>query len=179
MSYTITKATAEKLMALANHIELHADQFDYDTWCRSEDSKGMPTFANNAGQAAQMLSAGRSCNTTGCIAGWAVHLAEQEGNHFERTPEIGFVQSVSNAAAEFLELGWNEAHAMFFGGIAFDTGLYDPEDIIREHDLPRSVIRFDPGRLNACARPKVTGVEAAKMLRMIASGDVDEWRVVD
>lgn len=89
------------------------------------------------------------CGTTGCIAGWTAALAG-----------AGDDVDIERAAREALGLTWRQADRLFFWG---NSVWVDHADALGlEVDAFQSI---DPGA--------VTSVQAAKMLRWIADGEVE------
>lgn len=65
----LPETTTERLLAVADIIECHPEQWDQEVWCDSEDGFELPV-TKAAGQVDGLLS----CGTHACVAGWAVTL---------------------------------------------------------------------------------------------------------
>lgn len=114
-----------RLTALYDHLLGNRDQVDIDHWYLEHG-----TFRNDptAHTARRLLSpdAFADCTTTGCFAGWVVHLWPDEAAAIlsrdavhNRHPEF---QAVPHIAAEILDLDADEANALFYATDT-DTGF--------------------------------------------------------
>jgi len=138
----------ERMHKVADAIE-QAGRFKYDAWACADailDEDGEPALGVSTTR--ELIGAGtlRHCGTTGCIAGWAATLAIEEG-----LAPINNVM-ISSLAQDYLELTSGEAHDLFLGGAMKTAGFY-----------PSSGEALD----------NATAVEAAKVLRMVADGEVE------
>ena len=138
----------ERMHRVADAIEQEG-RFKYDTWACSEailDDDGEPALGISTTGELTRSGTLRRCGTTGCIAGWAATLAIEEG--------LAPIQNVmiSSLAQDYLELTTSEAHDLFLGGAMVNAGFYHS---------------------GGDALDNATAVEAAKVLRMVADGEVE------
>lgn len=148
---TITQETAQKLRDLADHIEFH-DRFTYGHWVSKHGTRQGALMGIADSDAARLSE---NCDTAGCVAGWAVDLAFHRGElDEERLQDPDF--RVGREAAEWLGLGEISECSLFYGRSAYQTRIISPEEEWSE----------------------LTSAQAAKMLRIIANGDGDNWEVV-
>lgn len=98
----------DNLRAVANLIELE-DRFYYGMWTTgvSPDAKGRELI-----ESTEQLN---ECGTTGCVAGWAAHLALREGFKCDAT-------DIEDFAARYLGLNEVEASRLFFAHHIVDVG---------------------------------------------------------
>lgn len=90
----------DRMWAVADAIEKNPDHFDMDD------------FINREGDIVLMLSqpgALASCGTTGCIAGWAIHLYPSVAKQVDTG-----LMSVSQIAGEVLGLDYDTACDLFY-----------------------------------------------------------------
>ena len=146
----------QRLLELADVIERIPDhQFNYDHWCATFNGDGERT---NAGMFVNDLLGNiplseKHCNTAGCVAGWGAVLGLEAGFH----PEHYMEMTVNEYAQEYLGLTSYESSEIFMGGALAACGFY-------EHDADWN---------NDAIREAATTAEVAKMLRMIAEGEVE------
>jgi len=141
----------ERLRKVADAIEL-SGRFKYSSWAEKLDNECVSFSTIDELRGVGTLT---NCGTTGCIAGWAASLAIEEGfvavGHYDRRLNY----SVSAFAEAYLELDSEQGDTLFLGRAMQYAGLY-PEDVDTEDILDRA-----------------TAVEAAKLLRMVADGEVE------
>jgi hypothetical protein len=140
----ITETQAERMRYVADLIELN-DNFNYAVWCEPEDFNpdGEPELHADHYTA---LREG-SCGTVGCIGGMVTAIQLDEGWITKETAE----NCPENEAAHWLGLDRRQGRWLFYGYCMVDAGLYNT---------------------NAEAMDKATAQEAAKVLRMIADGEL-------
>lgn len=152
MTDTISQETATKLHALANHIELHG-RFAYGEWAARIDLDGDAIENLDESSLSLATKLSTTCDTVGCVAGWAIDLAVTEGHALDLTNESW--NAVPDVAADYLGLDY-QADFIFMGGLAYKSGVITIEQHWADDVGP---------------------VEAAKMLRMLADGQVEGWEV--
>lgn len=153
MTDTISQETATKLHALANHIELHG-RFAYGEWAARIDLDGDAIENLDESSLSLATKLSTTCDTVGCVAGWAVDLAVTEGCALDLAN--GSWNAVPDAAAAYLGLERYQADFIFMGRLAYKSGVITNEQYWTDDVGP---------------------VEAAKMLRMLADGEVEGWEV--
>lgn len=149
-----TKAQRQlRLRDLADLIEQVDTRFDYNHWCgiRYPGVRGVSGVGMTVSDLLHIQSIDEGgCNTVGCVAGWGAVMALDMGFKPKHYKDM----TVAQYAAQFLGLkGW-EQDPVFLGNAMIDAGLYPPETDNEE------------------IRNKATPVEVAKMLRMVADGEV-------
>lgn len=149
---TYTAVHRDRMNRLADTIE-RTDRFDYAHWYGTRDDDNEPA----EGPAVLNLR----CDTTGCIGGWAVAQAITDGvcdaNDFIIGVEgaqtgVGERLVVELEAARYLGLDGSEADTLFIGHAMAGAGWYTDNTEALQH---------------------ATALDAAKMLRGVASGEYD------
>jgi len=138
----------ERMRAVADAIE-ESGRFHYAAWGARTTEDGAIDECISSTKDLREHGTLRHCGTTGCIAGWAATLALE-------LPKPLPVQwrkdmMISDIAQEYLGLDHDEAQMLFLGQAMVYAGFY-------EHDGE--------------ALAKGTAIEAAKVLRMVADGEV-------
>lgn len=137
----------ERMRAVADAIE-ESGRFNYAVWGGTIDPYGDTVCGLSTSRELRDLGTLRHCGTTGCIAGWAATLAFEDETH-----SLGKRRNamISDVAQTYLGLTDRQAFNLFLGETMVDAGFYE-----------------DSGE----ALNKATAVEAAKVLRMVADGEV-------
>jgi len=132
----------ERMRAVADAIE-QSGRFDYSSWACIDDSEDDLSTTNELKACGTL----RHCGTSGCIAGWAatVALGEDEALWGRRN------MMISDMAEAYLDLTGDQAHTLFLGQAMVLAGFYESDGE---------------------ALGKATAIEAAKVLRMAADGEV-------
>ena len=144
----------ERFNRTADAIEANPEQFDYSSWGDLVDGEGNHErsliFGN---QIKDVIDSGvLKCGFVGCIGGWAAHTAIQDEDFQPKHPWSAY--SIAALGSEYLGLRPFEAHDLFLGDAMKTAGLYPQE--------------MDSDELLETA----TGADAAKLLRMVADGEV-------
>ena len=134
----------ENMRRLADKIEFE-DRFDYGQWLHipgihpwSDEADSRDDTTASAEHADRL----GECGTAGCVAGWAAHLAVQDGMNPQG-------RTVDGLAKTWLELEYGEAHRLFYAEVMVGAGHETAADAMLD----------------------TTAVEIAKVLRQIADGE--------
>jgi len=138
----------ERMREVADAIE-ESGRFNYSAWAAHLNiDDHVYGSVSTSKELREGIGTLRKCGTTGCIAGWAATLALEDKTHFvgrRRNAMIGDV------AQSYLGLDDRQAFHLFHGEAMVKAGFYET---------------------NGEAMEKGTAVEAAKVLRMAADGEV-------
>jgi len=139
----------ERMRAVADAIE-ESGRFDYSAWAARldiDDGRAIGCVSTSK-ELRYDIGTLRKCGTTGCIAGWAATLAFEDDKH-----ALGKRSNVmiSDMAQRYLGLNDREAFHLFHGEAMVKAGFYET---------------------GGDAMGQATAVEAAKVLRMVADGEV-------
>ena len=135
----------ERMRAVADAIE-DSGRFMYSAWAgHTTIDDG---FDESISTSNELREAGtlRHCGTTGCIAGWAATLALEDKSYC-----VTRNQMISDLAQDYLELEHDESQKLFLGQAMVYAGFYEED---------------------GQALGQATAIEAAKVLRMVADGEV-------
>lgn len=113
----------KRMLELADHIEtLHPSRFSMDMWFkrfrRARDGRkigGSDRWVETADMMKVAREMSHTCDTAGCIAGWAIALHPQAGRHAIRSTPYGY--KPKEHAAAILGLDFEEANALFNNGM--------------------------------------------------------------
>lgn len=166
-THTITQLGAQRLRAVADAIELNPERFHYIEYLAEWDGRGELAPVDDEVEALRDFG---QCGTAACIAGWAAADAvRHDPTLLEGHDDDGVV--VEKIAADWLQISKTE-------------GIPNPDDwffstdahyLFHGHDATVEPFGYDEG---FDALESMTGVEAAKMCRMIADGDHPRYTVV-
>ena len=136
----------ERMRAVADAIE-ESGRFMYSTWggrlnLEGEWSEDGISTTNELRDVGTL----RHCGTTGCIAGWAATIAFEDKDYY-----VPRNMMISDLAQEYLGLDHDEAQTLFLGQAMVYAGFYEED---------------------GQALGQATAIEAAKVLRMVADGEV-------
>ena len=139
----------ERMRAVADAIE-ESGRFDYSAWAARldiDDGRAIGTV----GSTKELREYGtlRKCGTTGCIAGWAATLALEEDE--QQWSKGSRNVTISDVAQRYLGLTDRQTFHLFHGEAMVKAGFYET---------------------GGDAMTEATAVEAAKVLRMVADGEV-------
>jgi hypothetical protein len=134
------------MRAVADAIE-ESGRFMYSSWGATLDVEGDEVEGISTTNELAAVGTLRKCGTTGCIAGWAATLALEENPMLWGRRNM----MISDMAEAYLDLTTTEAHVLFLGQAMVLAGFYEGDGE---------------------ALAKGTAIEAAKVLRMVADGEV-------
>lgn len=138
---------------MADMIEAN-DGFDYSIWAarNMDDDESGIMFMDKLDDVGGLDA---TCGAVGCIAGWAATVALRNGWQ-PRGPlsEHWHDMTVAQYAGEYLGLDTMQQDRLFLGDAMRAAGLYDNRISLE------------------AVREEATGAEAAKLLRMVADGEV-------
>lgn len=141
----------QRLIKVADAIEADPEHFDYSSWGEIRDADGITerniSFCNDLLRDGQVR-----CGFVGCIAGWTAHTAVQDETFSSIHPTDAY--QIAAMASEYLGLRSGQSYDLFLGDAMKTAGLY-PEHMDRDELLDQA-----------------TGADAAKLLRMVAAGEV-------
>ena len=139
----------ERMRAVADAIE-ESGRFNYSAWGARLDIEDNRVYGcvSTSKELREDIGTLRKCGTTGCIAGWAATLAFEDETHALGKRNNAMI---SDVAQKYLGLTDPQAFHLFHGEAMVKAGFYET---------------------NGEAMEKGTAVEAAKVLRMAADGEV-------
>ncbi len=137
----------ERMRAVADAIE-ESGRFHYSAWAgRLNQDDAVYGYVSTSRELREYGTL-RKCGTTGCIAGWAATLAFEDAEHlYGKRSNV----MISDVAQKYLGLNDREAFHLFHGEAMVTVGFYET---------------------GGDALMKGTAIEAAKVLRMVADGEV-------
>lgn len=140
------------MLEIAERIEAQPDLFDLTDFFEPKD--GVPEDEMLPTTGDQFVV---SCNTTACVAGWAIVVAQNTTNYWE----MGGYHAHHNTGRDLLGLTEQEANYLFYAG--------NPKSVWQRYaDEYGWDWSCDPDDWS-----QITGYQAADVLKRIAKGDIE------